>query len=117
MSSNDIYQNIFRQVIKHVLYVVFGNDEKKKQNGYHANVLKYGMKVIRTRTILLFNQIYDSFIQLMEAEIARFPNLIKIFSCLLKFWIKYFEVQKSTIMKLNVQSIAFKAGENYFIVM
>jgi len=69
----------------HVLYVVFGNDEKKKQNGYHPNVLKYGMKVITTRTVLLFDQIYDSFIQLMEAEIARLPNLIKIFSCLLKF--------------------------------
>lgn len=69
----------------HVLYVVLGNDEKKKQNGYHPNVLKYGMKVIAARTVLLFHQIYDSFIQVMEAEIARLLNLIKIFSCLLKF--------------------------------
>ena len=30
--------------------------------------------------------------QVMEAEIARLLNLIKIFSSLLKFWIKYFEV-------------------------
>ena len=50
------------------------------------------MKVNTARTVLLFHQIYDSFIQLMEAEIACLPNLINIFSGLLKFWIKDFEV-------------------------
>ena len=43
------------------------------------------MKVIAARIVLLFHQIYDSFMQVMEAEIARLLNLIKIFSSLLKF--------------------------------